>query len=189
MEPKFLTNATSLSKHIVSQIVKAGDTVVDATMGNGYDTLYLRQLVGPNGTVFAFDVQESALVNTKELLHAHGLLNSVKLIHAGHESMDLHVHGNVTAIMFNLGFLPKGDHRIVTKPNTTVQAIEKALNLLAPNGIITIALYYRHDGGQAEKDAVFCLVENLDQRKFSVLKLDFMNQKNCPPILIAIEKR
>ncbi|MBB6216670.1 tRNA G37 N-methylase Trm5 [Anaerosolibacter carboniphilus] len=189
MGSKFLTNATNLSKHIISQVVRVGNSVVDATMGNGYDTLFLRQLVGSNGKVFAFDVQSSAIENTKELLDTHGLLDSVHLIHAGHEFIDLYIHEHITAVMFNLGFLPKGDHRIVTKPHTTIQAIEKSLQLLVPNGIITIAVYYGHEGGQAERDAIFRFVENLDQHKFSVLKLDFMNQKNCPPVLIAIEKR
>lgn len=189
MGSKFLTNATNLSKHIVSQVVKTGDCVIDATMGNGNDTLFLRKLVGSSGKVFAFDIQTTAINNTNALLMVHGLHDSVELIHGGHEDMDLYVHENIAAAMFNLGFLPKGDHQIITNPQTTILAIEKALLLLLPNGIITISIYYGHEGGLAEKDAVLRFVEGLNQREFSVLKLDFINQKNCPPVLIAIEKR
>ncbi|KXG76843.1 hypothetical protein AN619_08350 [Thermotalea metallivorans] len=189
MGAKYLTKATNLAKHIISAVVQEGDTVIDATMGNGNDTLYLRKMVGNTGKVIAFDIQEKAIENTKKLLQSFHMADAVELIHDGHENMDLYVFQEVSAVMFNLGYLPKGDHHIVTKPDTTIIAIEKALSLLKRNGIITIAVYHGHEEGMIEKDQVLAYATTLDQNQFHVLRLDFINQKNNPPFLLVIEKK
>ncbi len=103
--------------------------VVDGTMGNGNDTLFLSQLVGNDGRVYAFDVQDMAVTNTEKLLETHEATDNVTLIKSGHETMDEYVN-EASLIMFNLGYLPRADHKFITKPKTTIMALDKSLTLL-----------------------------------------------------------
>ena len=108
-----------------------GGIYVDATMGNGHDTLFLCELAGKSGTVWAFDIQEKAVLNTRALLSEHGYGGSVHLIRDGHENMDQYLKpGTADVVCFNFAYLPGGDHRIATKPETSVTAIRKGLEIL-----------------------------------------------------------
>ena len=113
----------------------------------------------------------------------------VKLILDGHENMDKYVEGEVSCVLFNLGYLPRADHNIITRPETTIKAIEHSLKLLKPHGVISIAIYTGHEGGIEEKDCVYEFVKNLDQNEFNVLESGFINQINNPPQLVLIEKK
>lgn len=183
-----IKSALHFSHDILQNVTKNDDTVIDATMGNGYDTKFLSELVGPTGKVFSFDVQHLALQNTSELLQKNNLTN-VELIEDSHANFDQYIHENVTAIIYNLGYLPGGDKSLITKPESTINSIKKGLVLLKSKGILVLVIYYGHPGGQNEKNEVFQLVENLNQKEFNVLKYEFINQDNEPPILIAIEKK
>ncbi|RDY24289.1 methyltransferase domain-containing protein [Romboutsia maritimum] len=186
---KHLTKVTDINKLFLEQAINEGDIVVDATMGNGYDTKYLAHLVGENGFVYAFDVQEEALKSTKKKLEKDEITDRVELILDGHENMDKYIDKKVACVVFNLGYLPRAQHMIITKPNTTIKAIEHSLNLLKPHGIVSIAIYTGHPGGEEEKNSIYDFVENLDQNEFSVLESKFVNQINNPPQLILIEKK
>lgn len=159
---------------------------VDCTMGNGNDTLFLSKLVGHKGEVFAFDIQEEALETTQKLVNEHSVEN-VKLIKRGHQ----HVNEYVSAIdvcMFNLGYLPKGDHELVTQSSTTLQALGKTVGMLKRKGIISIISYYGHEGGLEEKDAVNEFVSALDHKIYEVTQLSKSNRQNYPPIVTFIRK-
>lgn len=186
---RFLTKITDINKLYLENAIDEGDIVVDATMGNGYDTKYLAQKVGETGFVYSFDVQEAALKSTKKKLDKENLTHRVKLILDGHENMNKYVEGEVSCVLFNLGYLPRADHNIITKPETTIKAIEHSLNLLKPHGIISIAIYTGHEGGMEEKNSVYEFVKNLDQNEFNVLESGFINQINNPPQLVLIEKK
>ena len=125
-----LKSARYLAREVIGQAVLPGDAAVDATMGNGHDTLMLCEAVGPAGKVYAFDVQEQALAETEKRLKEHGMDGRAVLIHAGHEHMAEYVKEPVRAVMFNLGWLPGGDHDVTTRWETTRQAVESALSLL-----------------------------------------------------------
>jgi len=183
-----IKNSLYQSHEIIKRVVKEGDIVVDATAGNGNDTAFLASLVGERGKVYAFDIQEKAIRNTENKLREKGILQRVELILDGHQNMDLYVKQEVKAVMFNLGYLPGGDHTIGTKGETTSVAIDKALDLLAIHGIITIVVYYGGDSGFDEKDYIMKYIEDIDPKKYTVMKTEFVNQINCPPILICIEK-
>src|SRR5512144_1655855 len=86
-----LRGAVALAHFFLRVRVKPGDRVMDATCGNGHDTLFLAGLVGAGGTVFAFDVQEQALEKTRQLLGENGYLDRVQLFHAGHEELAAYV--------------------------------------------------------------------------------------------------
>lgn len=181
---KSLHQAHSLAESAVRQ----GDTVIDATMGNGYDTLFLAGLVGEEGKVYAFDIQALALDRTRQRLEQSGCLGWCRLILDGHQHMDKYVQGPVKLVIFNLGYLPKGDHSIGTRFETTREALEKSLDLISDDGLILIVVYYGGDSGFEEKEQLLTFLQSLDGKKYSVMKTDFINQINCPPLLIAIEK-
>ncbi|CEQ10038.1 rRNA methylase [[Clostridium] sordellii] len=189
IKAKYLTKVTDLNKVLLEDVIELGDIVIDATMGNGYDTKYLAEKVGENGLVYSFDVQEEAIKSTRKKLEKSQLIDRVKLILDGHENMDLYITEGVSCVLFNLGYLPRAKHQIITKPDTTIKAIEKSLEVLKPHGVVSIAIYTGHEGGMDEFNAVFEYVKNLDQTKFNVLNCNFVNQINNPPRLVLIEKK
>lgn len=189
IKAKYLTKVTDLNKILIENAINEGDTVIDATMGNGYDTKYLAQKVGKTGTVYSFDVQEEAIKSTKKKLEKEGLLDRTNLILDGHENIDMYVSHEVSCVLFNLGYLPRAKHQVITKPDTTLEAIKKSLKLLKPHGVISIAIYTGHEGGMDECDAVFDFVSSLNQSEFNVLNCNFINQINHPPRLVLIEKK
>ena len=142
----------------LSEILAEGDIAIDATVGNGHDTLFLAREVGEVGTVYGFDIQEAALDTAYRRLQEEGLAGRVSLYHAGHEAMAVvlpeSVRGRVKAVMFNLGYLPGGDKQRTTGINTTLAALEQARALLAPGGAISVLAYTGHPGGREEAEAV-----------------------------------
>lgn len=189
IKAKYLTKVTDINKLYLEQVIKEGDIVVDATMGNGYDTKYLAQKVGENGFVYSFDIQKDAIKSTQKKLVKENLQDRVKLILDGHENMDKYIEGKVSCVLFNLGYLPRCEHMIITKPNTTIKAIKHSLSLLKPHGVVSIAIYTGHPGGMEEKNSVYEFVKSLDQSEFNVLECGFINQINNPPQLVLIEKK
>lgn len=183
-----LHNALQFSHALLRQFIKNGDTVIDATMGNGNDTLLLSELVGKEGYVYSFDIQEAALLATEQKLKQQARFNNTKLILDCHSHTERYVHSPISSAIFNLGYLPKGDHHITTTFSTTQLAIQQMLNLLLPKGIIILVLYSGHDNG-AEAQAILNFTQQLDQQFYNVLHYHFINQRNCPPQVIVIEKK
>lgn len=187
-----LPSVLQQAKLILRERVATGGVAVDATVGNGHDTLFLAELVGETGHVYGFDIQQSALDSAKIRFSDAGLDDRVSLLHAGHERMGevlpAEVKGQIQAVTFNLGYLPGGDKTVVTRSGTTIQALSSALEWLAPGGIITAVLYNGHPGGQEEQDEVLRWARTLDQRTVQVLWYQFLNQHNNPPSLLAISK-
>jgi 16S rRNA C1402 N4-methylase RsmH len=181
------------AKFLLEKAVKTGDTVVDATLGNGHDTLFLAKLVGENGMVFGFDVQEEAILSSKTRIEQQSLLERVTIFHKGHEQLldtiPTEHRGKITAAIFNLGYLPGSDKSIVTKPETTISAIQQLLEILAPEGIIILVIYHGHEEGAHERDAIMEYCQGIDQKQAHVLQYKFINQQNHPPFILAIEKR
>ena len=185
---------------MLKDIIKTNDVVVDATMGNGYDTQFLAEL-GAN--VYAFDVQEEALNATEKRLDDAGIKNqifeknlsnllteaSVNLVLSGHEKLSEYVKEPIKAAIFNLGYLPKTDISVVTKADTTLTALDALTNQLVVGGRIAIMIYYGHEGGMEEKDAVIKWTSSLPQKDWEVTSYAPLNQIHTPPILVLIEKR
>lgn len=188
-----LERVLPFSRTLLKNAVKSGDIAVDATIGNGHDTLLLAQLVGEHGKVYGFDIQEEAISHTKERLKEHTLLDRVELFQKGHEDVQTLIpstyHGKITGAIFNLGYLPGGDKSIVTRPATTISAIKQLIGMLAPEGIIVLVIYHGHEEGALERDELLSFVQELDQQLVHVLQYRFLNQQNNPPFIVAIEKR
>ena len=172
-----------MAHDFLAQVISQEDIVVDATMGNGHDTLFLAKLAKQ---VYAFDIQEQALEKTSQRLQEAGLSN-VDLILQGHESVDQFVT-EVKAAIFNLGYLPSADKSIITQPQTTLEALEKLCQLLVKGGRIAIMIYYGHEGGDIERDAVMDYVSQLPQQEYTATIYRTLNQINNPPFLVMIEK-
>lgn len=188
-----LVRILPFARLLLEKAIKPGDIAIDATVGNGHDTLFLSELVGPEGKVFGFDIQEQALESCLEKLRARNVQDRVTLLHKGHQHVSdfvpSNIHGKVTGAIFNLGYLPGGDKNVVTTPETTISAVKQIFQLLAPEGIIVLVIYHGHPEGQIERDNLMEFVKTLDQKEAHVLNYQFLNQKNNPPFIIAIEKR
>ncbi|MBU5426632.1 methyltransferase domain-containing protein [Tissierella pigra] len=183
-----IVNTLKIAKDIILNCVKDGQVVVDCTVGNGNDTILLAKLVGKTGIVYGFDIQKTALEITKENLACENIDNDVRLIHDGHENIDLYIKEKVDFIIYNLGYLPKGNKSIKTNKDTTLKSLQKAINILNDSGIILITCYVGHEGGLEEKEEVEEFLKTLNQKQFNVIKYDFINQINHPPILYGVEK-
>ncbi|PIC65196.1 16S rRNA (cytosine(1402)-N(4))-methyltransferase [Sporosarcina sp. P13] len=176
-----------IAKRLISERVMPGETVVDATAGNGNDTLFLAELVGDTGHVVAFDIQQQAL----EATHAHlgSLANRATLVLDSHANVRQYVTEEIGGAMFNLGYLPySDDHSIITKPSSTIAALDALLGLLKKTGIITITVYDGHEGGSEERDALLAYVSTLHQGDVHAIRYELLNQRRNPPFLIGLEK-
>lgn len=184
-----ITKTTELAMFVTLSYIRPGDTVVDATCGTGQDTLALAQAVGEEGTVYAFDIQKKAMILTEAHLLSHGIKN-VRLIKETFASMGDHVpEGSVSAVVFNLGYLPGEDHSITTEAEETLRGLEAALKAIRPGGVVTAVLYDGHEEGQTEKREVMSWAEQLDPKEYHVVFANMLNQKNHPPEILWITKK
>lgn len=180
---------TEWCAHFMEEQVREGDTCIDATMGNGNDTLLLCRLCGADGRVLAFDIQKTALINTKKRLLDHHVPENYQLILDSHANMATYAEPeSVSCIVFNLGYLPGGDHRMATQSTSSIQALEAGLALLKKGGMISLCIYSGGDSGFEERDAVLEWLGKLDSRKYLVIKTEYFNRPNHPPIPVLIIK-
>ena len=178
--PYELKSARFLAADVLRQVLSEGDTAIDATMGNGHDTEALCRLVGPSGMVYAFD--------TRARLLAAGLADRARLFCLGHEHLAEEVPRPVRAVMFNLGWLPGGDHRITTLLPTTLSAVEQALSLLQPGGVLVLCAYPGHAEGAREKEALISFFSALPPQQFNVLRQVFLNAGPGAPECFVVQK-
>ena len=150
---------TRVAHEILEQHLQPGDLAIDATAGNGHDTLFLARAVVPGGRVYTFDIQPQALQQTRVRLEGEGVADRVTLFHAGHEAMMELVpesaHGHIAAVVFNLGYLPGSDKQTTTLTETTLEALQHSTALLAPSGLLSVLAYRHHPGGRKESEAVW----------------------------------
>jgi SAM-dependent methyltransferase len=183
-----LRGAVPLCHHFLREVVRPGDQVVDATCGNGYDTLLLAELVGADGHVWAIDVQETALTATGERLSQAGWSERVTLLAASHERLAELVPGLVRVIVFNLGFLPGSDQTCRTVTDTTLTALAQSTALLAPGGMVVIAVYTGHAGGDDEGAAVVEWAAGLPAKQFNSWRHYQLNRSATAPFLVLVER-
>lgn len=186
-----LLSAVDFSHKLLKETVCTGDLVIDATVGNGSDTVLLATLVGPTGKVLGFDIQNQAIETTKQKLLLAGLTDQVTLLRQGHETLAdvLDNHAEISGAVFNLGYLHGTDKTVITQKDTTIKAVSALLPKLRIGSYIILVIYSGHPGGMEEKNALLDYVSGLNQALFKVLQYGFINQINHPPILIAIEKK
>lgn len=191
-QPFPLVDVKAAAHRLVCVRLLPGDHAVDATVGNGADTLMLARGVGAGGRVDGFDVQAEAIESTRRRLADAAVQADVHLHVRGHEHIADIVprrhHGQVAAAMFNLGYLPGGNHDRATRPETTVAGVTAALHLLRPGGILTVVAYLGHAGGPEEAEAVWSWARSLDPARWGVVEYRVLSAQ-LPPQLLALEKR
>lgn len=189
----------SFAHKLITERLAPGDRAIDATVGTGADTLFLAKTLGPRGEVYGFDIQSAALTLAEERLQqaskeSVGTIAPVTLLLESHaamaESVPLAWHGTVGAIMFNLGYLPSGDadKSIITQTDSSIAALEAALQLLRPGGVVTVVLYPGHEGGDLEAAAVEAWAAGIPtQLAQSIIYRQL--QRSTSPYVIALEKK
>lgn len=187
--PYELRSARYLAQDALRQLILPGDCVVDATLGNGHDTCFLAELVGPQGHVTGFDIQPDAVERSRCLLKEKGLLDRCELHAVGHQHLADYVQGPVRAVVFNLGWLPGGDKSITTLWETTRQAVTAALELLEKGGVCTICAYPGHEAGDVERHALQDYLSALRPQAFNVLHQRFLNAGPGAPECFIIQKQ
>ena len=181
---------TAMCHLILAQYLQPGHIVVDATAGNGQDTLFLARTVGHSGRVYSFDIQEQALTKTREVLQANNCLQSVKLIHDSHENLDHYITEPIQGLIYNLGYLPGGDKTVTTTAKSTEISIRKGIQLLDPGGIIALVVYTGHSGDREESELAWDILAGLPSPLWQVFS---WRRENGPPqapyLLVAYQER
>ncbi len=183
-----LKSARYLAEDVLRRVIRPGDSVIDATMGNGRDTLTLCEAVGPGGRVYAFDIQPQAVSAARDRLREHQMLGRASLFCVGHQEMDAYVPVPVRAVVFNLGWLPGGDHSITTRWETTRRAVMKALAMLQPLGVLVVCAYPGHPEGDHERAGLTALLAGLSSRQYNVLHQCFLNASPGAPECFVVQK-
>ena len=180
-------NTLGVVHEFLRRSVKEGSVCIDATAGKGRDTALLCKLAGSAGRVLAFDIQEDAVRQTRELLDRESLTAEVHL--DSHAHLERYVGPeSVDCVVFNLGRLPGGDPKVFTVADSTLTAIDAGLRVLKPGGVMAIALYYGKENGYDEKNAVLEHLRGLDDRTYTVLIADWANRRGEPPMPIFVWK-
>ena len=177
-----------MQKYFILNHLKEGDVAVDFTMGNGHDTEFLCRTVGESGKVYAFDIQAQAVESTRKNLEASGCPAVYELINDSHHNVKNYVTEKIKAGMFNLGYLPGGDKRITTMRETTMPAVEAAISLLAPDGILCVAIYPGHEEGDAEGKMLLDYFATLPRWGICATQLKIVNSPTSPYFFILETK-
>lgn len=178
---------TQWCSRFIEEQVKEGDICIDATMGNGNDTLLLSRLAGSDGQVLAFDIQEQALQAARQKLLRENAPANYTLFLESHTHMADHVKpDSVSCIVFNFGYLPGGDHSLATRSETSIQALEQSLTLLKKGGLLSLCIYSGGDSGFEERDALLTWLKKLDSHNYLVIRSDYYNRPNNPPIPVLV---
>ena len=181
--------AVHLAHEFLQEQVHQGDICIDCTAGRGKDTAFLCGLVGESGRVVALDIQPEAVESTKALIAESGFENIAEVYLDSHENVDKYAEeGSVSAVVFNFGWLPGGDHTKHTQTGSSIAALDKCLHLLKNGGVMSLSIYYGRDTGFEEKDAILAWLRSLPVGEYTAIVSDFVNRPNCPPISVRVYK-
>ena len=179
-------NMLTIAQGVWAKSLETAKVVVDATSGAGKDTLYLARHKRPDAHIYAFDVQPMAMLQTKKTTEEYR--DEITYVLDSHENISQVIREKLDLVVFNLGYLPGGDHSITTVPEVTVKAVEKAMEQLAVNGVISIMVYPGHPAGKEEGVHLLILLEELPKEDYSVVKCQLSNHDETAPYLYLIEK-
>ena len=182
MNENLLTQTVAVAMTITRSYLREGDTAIDATCGNGNDTLTLAQATGMSGRILAIDLQEEAIHASRELLSANQIENT-EFICGSFVNLETYWRAwkerNEQDVAAEVALAPKD----------TLLAVQQALSIIAPGGIVTLVLYPGHEEGAREKDALLKFAEQLSTSRFHTAHVDFPNQKKNPPEILWITKK
>lgn len=181
-------NSKTLAHTVLMPILSSAQCVVDATAGNGHDTVFLAEHSPADCKVYAFDIQQDALDATRRLAEEVGVCDKVTLLLDSHANVDRYIAGEIDAAMFNLGYLPSGDHSLTTCADSTLAAIERIAERLAVGGMISIVSYSGHESGATEQERLWQELRRLPVRYYTVSAFRMINHKETAPMLFLVEK-
>lgn len=189
-EGRQFSQITRWCQFVIGSQAPRGGFYIDATVGKGRDTLFLCGLAGDEGKVLGFDVQKPALEETRMRLRRSGMENRARLVLDGHEHMNSYA-GPETAdvICFNFGYLPGGDHRIATRPETSKEAVRQGLSILKKGGMMSLCIYSGGDTGFEEKEELLSYLKTLPAEQYTVIMNAYINRGNHPPVPVFIFKQ
>jgi hypothetical protein len=181
---------TSVAHDILAGPVACARVLVDATAGNGYDTLFLANGSNADAKIFSFDIQESAIIATRARVSgACAAAGKIKFVNDCHSKIGEYVSEEIDIAMFNLGYLPGADHDITTNADTSLIAISTVCKMLSRGGILSVMVYQNHIGGEVECEAIHGLLASLPSDEFLISQYQMINTKTKPTILFLIERR
>ena len=176
-----MTDLLSLQKSFILSHLKEGDVCADFTMGNGHDTLFLSNTVGESGKVYAFDIQENAILSTQARLSSEGKYQNYSLICDSHSNLKMYIKEKLKAGMFNLGYLPgNGNKNVTTMRKTTLPAVNDAIDMLDKGSILLVAVYPGHEEGDLEGQELERLFDKIDRHALSVMRVKIINSPTSP---------
>lgn len=190
-----MENALKYSHSLIKKLIQRypSGNFIDATLGKGLDSKFILTQENFKGFLYAFDIQPIALEISQERLVNHPKIKQAayQLIQDSHENIGSHITEDtpIHGAIFNLGYLPSGDHSITTHYQSTLTATQEIIKRLCHKGQIIFVVYWGHESGKVEKNKLMDFVSQLDQKEFEVLNYRFVNQKNYPPELIVIERK
>ena len=178
------------AQNFAKPYLTVGAIAVDATCGNGFDTLFLAEQVGSSGVVYGVDIQSRAIETVRAKLKTAGTLSQCRLVVGSHSQLNAMIEpehaGGVSVVMFNLGYLPLGDKTIVTKPETTLAGLDQAFEVLRPGGFLSVLAYPGHPGGLEESR---CVADWIEKYADELQCQRFQDPKNSnSPILWSLTK-
>ena len=183
-----MLNAVNIAHKLIHHCVIQANHLVDATAGNGNDTIYFMQNSPDTAKIYAFDVQKEALQHTDQKLQSMNKGEKVKLILDSHANMDKYISDEIDAAIFNLGYLPGGNHEITTTAESTLQAVQVSIRLLRVGGVIAITAYPGHENGSREYRSLIDFLTKLPVRNYTVGCWSMMNHADTAPVVYLIEK-
>lgn len=183
-----ILNPVSVAHKLIQEQVYRAEILVDVTAGKGNDTLYLAENSLATAKIYAFDIQELALRCTKEKLQEKGLERKVTLILDNHANVKQYILRGVDVAIFNLGYLPGGNHELTTTIDTTMPAIEAMLQLLNVGGVVAITAYPGHESGKREYHYLIDFLSNLPVKNYTVSCWSMINHASTAPVVYLIEK-
>ncbi len=180
-----------LAHHFWDLLLEDGDGVIDATCGNGKDSLKLANyLQKKKGTaLICIDIQEKALENTKALIQekAPDFFPFIQFHLGSHEHLFLPNAKKLKLVVYNLGYLPGGDKSFTTQVKSTLDSLQKALELLSPGGVISLTCYPGHPEGAKEEKELISFSSSLNPKQWTSTLFSW-NNRNASPSLLLIQK-
>lgn len=181
---KFSPHLT-IAKNCWKSFLEKNHIVIDATCGNGYDSLFVSQILieSMNGSLFCFDIQKEAIDATTFLLKnslTTAAFEKIIFFNESHEDFSKYIKTKVNLIIYNLGYLPKGNRELTTKVETTLSSIRSGLSLLDDRGALSITCYPGHIEGEKEEKALISFLSTLDNYKYSVCYHKWLNADKAP---------
>ncbi len=180
------SSAIEVVHRLLLDRLKTAETIVDATAGNGGDTLFLAENSKLEARIYAFDIQKEALDTAKVQTKQYEA--KIQFILADHAKINEHVAGQIDVGIFNLGYLPGGSHGVTTQEQSTLLAVQDVLEKLSLNGLLAIVAYPGHEEGCKEQAALEGALRKLPCRDFTVGCYKMINHKAAAPLLYLIEK-